>query len=171
MGNEVMEPMAETKIDPRAFRDAMGCFATGITVISALTTDGEPVGMTVNSFSSVSLDPPLILYSLARSASRFNEFARAERFVVNVLGQSHEPLSTRFATRGVSGWEDVAHDRCEDGCPALADALAVFECVTEARHDGGDHVIVVGRVERVRQSPAGEPLLFYRGAYSRIATG
>ena len=88
-----------------------------------------------------------------------------------MLDLTHEKLSTRFATKGVSGWDDVAHEICESGCPALDDALAVFECKTEARHDGGDHVIIVGRVENVRHSADGQPLLFYRGAYKRIAAG
>lgn len=160
--------MAETMIDPRAFRDAMGCFATGITVISTLTPSGEAVGMTVNSFSSVSLDPPLILYSLAKSASRFDAFFETERFVVNVLGRTHEPVSTRFATKGVSGWDGMAFDTWASGCPVLDGALAVFECAAEARHEGGDHVIIVGRVTNVRHQSDGEPLLFYRGGYTGV---
>lgn len=163
--------MTDSAIDPRAFRDAMGCFATGIAVISALSPDGKPVGMTVNSFASVSLDPPLVLYSLARSATRYDEFISAKHFVVNVLDQVHQTVSARFATKGVTGWDDVAFDVWESGCPVLSDALASFECVTEAQHDGGDHVIIVGRVVKMANRSDGEPLLYYRGAYSRILAG
>lgn len=163
--------MAEQEFTARDFRDAMGCFATGITVISTLTPAGEPVGMTVNSFASVSLDPPLVLYSLARNASRFKEFAEADCFVVNVLDAAHQPVSNRFATKGVSGWDDVDFETWSTGCPVLSDALAVFECATEARHEGGDHIIIMGRVMRLGHRAGGTPLLYYRGTYSRIAAG
>lgn len=163
--------MADRDFDSRDFRDAMGCFATGIAVISAVSPGGDPVGMTVNSFASVSLEPPLVLYSLAKSASRYDEFIAADRFVVNVLDQVHQPLSARFATKGVTSWDDVDFETCASGCPVLADALAVFECATEAHYEGGDHVIILGRVERVRHRASGEPLLYYRGAYGRIAAG
>jgi flavin reductase (DIM6/NTAB) family NADH-FMN oxidoreductase RutF len=163
--------MADRDFDSRDFRNAMGCFATGIAVISTVSRGGEPVGMTVNSFTSVSLDPPLVLYSLARSASRYDAFIDAERFVVNVLDRAHQPLSAKFATKGVTGWDDVAFETWGSGCPVLGDALAVFECDTEARYEGGDHVIVLGRVMRVRHRAGGDPLLYYRGTYSRIAAG
>jgi flavin reductase (DIM6/NTAB) family NADH-FMN oxidoreductase RutF len=163
--------MREPTIDSRTFRDAMGCFATGVTVISTCSRSGEPLGVTVNSFSSVSLDPPLILYSLARTASRFDDYVAAKSFVVNVLDEAHRPISNRFATKGVSLWDEVAYETWDTGCPVLADALAAFECATEAIHDGGDHVIIVGRVTRVHHRSGGEPLLYYRGAYGRIAAG
>lgn len=163
--------MAEAEFSSRDFRDAMGCFATGIAVISAVGPGGEPVGMTVNSFASVSLDPPLVLYSLAKTASRFDAFIAARRFVVNVLDQAHQPVSNKFATKGVTAWDDGEVEALSDGCPVLRDALAVFECSTETQYEGGDHIIIVGRVSRVRHNPGGTPLLYYRGGYNRIAAG
>lgn len=163
--------MADSDFDSRAFRDALGCFATGIAVISAVSQSGEPVGMTVNSFASVSLEPPLVLYSLARSASRYDAFIAAKCFVVNVLDKVHQPLSAKFATKGVTSWDDTAFEVWSTGCPVLTDALAVFECTTEAHYEGGDHVIILGRVQRMRHRAGGEPLLYYRGTYSRVAAG
>ena len=154
--------------DQRAFRDAMGCFATGITVVSTNTDGGEPVGTTVNSFSSVSLDPPLVLFSLARTASNFDTFMAAARFAICVLRDDQRDISQGFATSGNSHFHDITYDRSDFGCPLVPDAIAVFECTTEAQHDGGDHVIMVGRVERVRCQSEGEPLLYYRGRYAAI---
>ena len=163
--------MADTDFTSRDFRDAMGCYATGIAVISAVGRAGDPVGMTVNSFASVSLDPPLVLYSLAKSASRYDEFVTAKRFVVNVLDQAHQPVSNKFATKGVTAWQDEEVEVLSEGCPVLRDALAVFECITETQYEGGDHVIILGRVTKVRHNPAGTPLVYYRGAYNRIDAG
>jgi flavin reductase (DIM6/NTAB) family NADH-FMN oxidoreductase RutF len=154
--------------DQRAFRDAMGCFATGITVVSTMTGDGRPVGMTVNSFSSVSLDPPLVLFSLARTASNYDAFAQAEKFAISVLRDDQRDISQGFASSSNGYFNEITYEETDFGCPLVPDAIAVFECLTEAKHDGGDHVIMVGRVDRVRCMSEGEPLLYYRGRYAEI---
>ena len=156
-------------IEPRAFRDAMGCFATGVTVISTLTPEGEPVGLTANSFNSVSLDPPLVLFSLAKDATRFHAYVGSRHFAVNVLAEDQRELSSRFARKGETSWDGVHFHTWETGCPIVPGAIASFECVTEATHPGGDHVIFVGRVLKVLHLEAGRPLLYYRGRYINVA--
>ena len=157
--------VAET-FDARAFRHALGLFATGVTIVSTLAPDGSRVGITANSFSSVSLDPPLVLFSIARKAYSLSAFEQSGRFVVNVLGAEQAGLSNRFASASTDKWQGI-DDESWDGCPTIRDALARFECRTQAMHDGGDHVIVVGRVVRLAQG-VGEPLLFYRGLYRHL---
>lgn len=158
-------------LDARAFRDAMGRFATGVTIVSTVGPDGDGLGVTVNSFNSVSLDPPLVLFSLSREASCFEEYVAAGKFAVNVLGRDHIAISSKFATPGESRWNGVAHETGETGCPVLPGALAVFECTTETIHDGGDHVIFIGRVVRADYSDGGEPLLYFRSRYCQVDDG
>ncbi|WP_145104241.1 flavin reductase family protein [Cereibacter sediminicola] len=148
--------------DARAFRDALGCFATGVTVVTVLAEDG-PMGMTANSFSSVSLDPPLVLWSPARASSRFDFFARAPHFAIHVLDAGEDDLARRF-TRGGAGFEGLAYRSSPEGVPLLPAPLARFECRQAAVHDGGDHAIVVGEVIRAAMRP-GEPLLFSQGRF------
>lgn len=154
--------------DARAFRDALGCFATGVTIVTTKERNGTPVGMTVNSFTSVSLDPPLVLFSLRKSAYSLPAFTEAERFAVHVLAAGQGALSNRFATASAEKWEGVAHEHSEEGCVVLGGGLATFECARHAVVDGGDHLIFLGRVLRFRHA-AGEPLLFMRGAYRSLA--
>ena len=155
-------------IDPREFRDALGTFATGVTVVTCMSGDGKPIGLTANSFNSVSLDPPLVLFSLDRRSFSFAHFQSASHFAVNVLASSQQEISRHFARASEDKWRDIGFDVGGVGCPSLPGALAVFECSTHAIHDGGDHIIIVGRVERFAHRP-GEPLLYYRGRYARIA--
>jgi flavin reductase (DIM6/NTAB) family NADH-FMN oxidoreductase RutF len=156
-------------VDRQEFRKAMGCYATGITVITSLSAASKPVGMTVNSFNSVSLDPPLVLFSLDRKATHFADFMAASYFGVNILAEEQQPLSRVFSTQGIDRWEGVAYERWETGSPILPGTLASFDCVTEARHDGGDHIIFIGRVLRLGFAPEGTPLLYYRGKYDQLA--
>ena len=155
--------------DSRAFRHAMGCFATGICIVSTRTPDGLLLGLTVNSFSSVSLEPPLVLFCLARSASRFREFLAADHYAVNMLSRAQKEVSQRFAKPGVSEWGDLPIEAWETGAPILPGALANIECVVENRFDAGDHVIVVGRVVRLRTEAAHDPLLYFQAAYRDLA--
>ena len=155
--------------DSRAFRNALGHFATGVCVVTAIGPDGEQVGVTVNSFASVSLDPPLVLWSLDRASDRFPLFMATDHFVVNVLDGASQHLSHRLSRKGE---RSVAEEQCELGLtalPILKDALAHFECEVEARHDGGDHVIFVGRVLSFDHKSDGDPLLFYRGRYRALS--
>jgi flavin reductase (DIM6/NTAB) family NADH-FMN oxidoreductase RutF len=151
--------------DPRALRDAFGRFATGVTLVTTQGPTG-PVGFVANSFASVSLDPPLVLWSPARASSRFHIFAAAEHFAIHVLEAGQQDWLTRFA-RGGSGFQGLDHSVTTEGLPALGGALARFDCARHAVHDGGDHAIVVGRVLRVT-ARAGEPLVFSQGRYGRF---
>jgi flavin reductase (DIM6/NTAB) family NADH-FMN oxidoreductase RutF len=146
----------------------MGRFATGITLISTISRAGEPLGLTINSFSSVSLDPPLVLFSLARTASRFEDFIAAGRFAVNVLSSEQRQVSQKFARHGEGLWGDLPRESWATGCPILPGALASFDCTTEAQYEGGDHVIMLGRVRRVGTAADGEPLLYFRSAYREV---
>jgi flavin reductase (DIM6/NTAB) family NADH-FMN oxidoreductase RutF len=150
----------------RAFRDALGCFATGVTVV---TIDGPvgPMGFTANSFSSLSMDPPLVLWSLAKAAGRFAHYAAARHFAIHVLGADQTQLIQRFHRTG-TGFDGLEHDLNPQRVPLLAGAVARFECDQHATHEGGDHLIVVGRVTRVL-ARGGEPLVFSRGQMGRFA--
>lgn len=165
--------MSEAHIDTRELRNAFGCFATGITVVTALDKKGGAVGITANSFSSVSLDPPLVLWCVDRRSTTFNVFISSPHFVVSVLGASSAPVASRFAMKGGHHVEDIDTVPTEIGPPAFADSLAVFECDAHARHEGGDHVIVVGKVRRFTHIPDANrnghgPLLFYRGRFGKL---
>ena len=156
-------------IEPRSFRDALGCFATGITVATAGSPAIGMVGVTANSFNAVSLDPPLVLFSLDRRAYSLPDFHTAGQFAVNVLAEEQRYLSRIFATPMIDRWENVHYELWDTGCPILSDALANFECKTQHIYDGGDHLIFVGRVHKLRFSASGAPLLYFRGGYRRIA--
>ncbi|MFD1341628.1 flavin reductase family protein [Litorisediminicola beolgyonensis] len=152
--------------DDRPLRAALGRFATGVTVVTCQTEDG-PLGITANSFASVSLDPPLVLWSPAKGSARFPFFAAADRYAIHVLGAEQAELCRAFARNGDSfgrfAWRESA-----GGVPLLENCLARFECDKVAEHEGGDHVIVVGRVTRVTTRP-GAPLLFFGGAYGAFS--
>ena len=150
----------------RALRDAMGRFATGVTVVTC-AGGGGPVGITANSFASVSLDPPLVLWSIARSSTRFAAFHAAGAFVIHVLGEDERDLAARF-TRGGAGFDGLDWQAGPEGAPVIAGTLARFDCRLEARHDGGDHVILVGRVGRAALRD-GQPLLFSQGQFGGFA--
>jgi flavin reductase (DIM6/NTAB) family NADH-FMN oxidoreductase RutF len=158
--------------DTRDFRNALGTFATGVTIVTTMSKDGKPIGLTANSFTSVSLDPPLVLFCLDRRAYSYGHFESASHFAVNVLAAGQEDVSSHFARPSEDKWRDMTLDLCGVGCPAFKDALAVFECATHRIHDGGDHIIVVGKVLSFNYRPEGAPLLYYRGKYGRLgATG
>jgi 3-hydroxy-9,10-secoandrosta-1,3,5(10)-triene-9,17-dione monooxygenase reductase component len=152
--------------DSATYRTVMGHFATGVTVVTALDGD-ETVGMACNSFTSVSLDPPLVLFCAAKSSTTWPHIHNAHHFAVNVLGEEDEALCRTFAAQDVDRFAAVTHHRGSTGAPILQDALAYIDCETEVEHDAGDHVIVVGRVIELGYATEGKPLLFYRGGYGR----
>ena len=154
--------------DPRTLRDALGCFATGVTVMTTMAADGTFIGLTANSFSSVSLDPPLLLVCLANNAGSLPAFLEAEHFAVNVLHIGQQPISSRFASRVGDRFADTAIDRWGTGVPIIRNALASFECTRDQVVDAGDHKIFIGRVRHVRFEPRRDPLLFFRGRYRRL---
>jgi flavin reductase (DIM6/NTAB) family NADH-FMN oxidoreductase RutF len=150
----------------RRFRNALGRFATGVTVVTALGAKG-PVGITANSFAGLSLDPPLVLWSPARASRRFAAFASARHFAIHVLGAEQFALGRHFARDGLDfDLPGVAVNL--EGVPVLTESLARFECRRSAVHDGGDHAIVVGEVLRAC-ARAGAPLVFSAGRYGRFA--
>jgi flavin reductase (DIM6/NTAB) family NADH-FMN oxidoreductase RutF len=156
------------RFDRRDFRRALGQFATGVTVVTARTTDGRKVGVTVNSFSSVSLNPPLILWSLSRQAASFTDFANCPHFAVNVLEARQHHLSRQFSTPVPDKYAGVDIVEGKAGVPILGGALAYFVCRKVKQYDGGDHVIILGEVEEYKYNE-GEPLVFHSGRY-RVAT-
>ncbi len=151
------------------YKRALGCYATGITVISALGTDGAPIGITANSFNSVSIDPPLILFSLGRRSYSLEGFLASETFAVNVLRENQQALAERFARASADKWAEVSYDIWDTGCPILHDALAKFECRLRHTYEGGDHIILVGEVIRFEYDPKGQPLVYCRGAYQAMS--
>ncbi|MFA4939429.1 flavin reductase family protein [Brevundimonas sp.] len=154
--------------DPRTLRDALGCFATGVTVVTTLDEAGQPVGLTANSFSSVSLDPPLILFCLARSSTNVERFRQAQHFAINVLHIGQQPTSGVFARSHADRFQDVAWETWDTGAPILSGALASFECDAEQIVEAGDHLVIIGRVTRARFEPRRDPLLYFRGKYRRL---
>ena len=154
--------------DPRTLRDALGCFATGVTVVTCLNKDGEPAGLTVNSFTSVSLKPPLLLVCIDKKASSAQALIAASHFAVNVLQTGQQPASIRFSTRDEDRFGITPWARGEAGAPILEASLGVFECERFAVHDGGDHHILVGRVIKASFDAGLDPLLFFRGRYRRL---
>lgn len=165
-----MAMMAADPLTPSAFREALGCFATGVAIVTARNAGSEPIGMTMSSFNSVSIDPPLVLFSVDRQALSFPEMCAARGYAVNVLGRPQQHLSARFARSRADKWIDVAHSPGFGDAPVLADVLAHFECKPYAQYDGGDHVIFLCEVVRAsRSSNDEEPLIFYRGKYHTIA--
>jgi 3-hydroxy-9,10-secoandrosta-1,3,5(10)-triene-9,17-dione monooxygenase reductase component len=153
--------------DSATYRTVLGHFATGVTIVTA--RDGDtPVGMACNSFTSVSLDPPLVLYCAAKNSTTWPQLQNAHHFAVNVLDEDAEAVSRIFATKGADRFEGVSHRRGATGAPILTDAIAYVDCETEAEYDAGDHVIVVGRVVELGYVSEGKPLLFDRGGYGRF---
>ncbi|MDQ1155322.1 flavin reductase family protein [Brevundimonas sp. SORGH_AS_0993] len=153
--------------DARTLRDALGCFATGVTVVTTLDADGRPIGLTANSFSSVSLDPPLILFCLSRGSTNLERFQAARHFAINVLHIGQQPMSGVFARAG-DRFQDVAWEAWDTGAPILSGSLASFECATDRVIEAGDHLIFIGRVLRARFEPRRDPLLYFRGKYRRL---
>jgi flavin reductase (DIM6/NTAB) family NADH-FMN oxidoreductase RutF len=151
-------------IDPRALRRAFGAFATGVTITTTRTRDGAPVGFTANSFTSVSLDPPLVLVCLAGSASSYPHFEAAEGFAVNILSAAQRGLSTAFATRGADKFAGVAWSEQATGAPVLDGAAAWFDCRMHEIVPAGDHAILIGRVVDFSATESA-PLGYCRGAY------
>jgi flavin reductase (DIM6/NTAB) family NADH-FMN oxidoreductase RutF len=155
--------------DSERFRQVLGHLPTGVTVITAHHADG-PVAMSANSVTSVSLEPPLILFCPAKSSTTWPRIRQSGRFCVNIFGAQHEEISRRFATRGVDRFAGVAWHSRPAG-PALDDAVAWIECTVDAQYEAGDHLIVVGAVDRLDvREDAGEPLVFFRGRYGSFST-
>ncbi len=154
-------------IDPRDFRNALGTYATGVTIITAAAADGKPFGITCNSFASVSLNPPLVLWSLGVYSSSLTVFQNASHFAVHVLGKSQQALANRFANSSEDKFAGIDWTPGLGNAPVFADSVANFQCRSVNRYYGGDHVIFLGAVEAYAYNST-EPLLFARGKYGRL---
>lgn len=153
--------------DARTLREALGCFATGVTIVTATTADG-PIGLTANSFTSLSLDPPLLLVCIPNGAGSAGALREADHFAVNILQIGQQPVSNRFAGKGQDRFAETDRRAGEMGAPVLNGSLGAFECSQEALHEGGDHFILVGRVHKATFEPRRDPLLYFRGRYRRL---
>ncbi|MBK5568348.1 flavin reductase [Ensifer sp. SSB1] len=157
----------DVPIDPIALRRAFGTFVTGVTVITTRDEDGTPRGMTANSFTSVSLDPPLLLVCVAKSASSYPAFTNAGCFAVNILHEGQVDVSGNFASKSPDKFQSVTHDHIHTGAPVLTDSLTWFDCTTFNTVDAGDHAILIGQVRAFGTSPTA-PLGFCRGRYASV---
>ena len=150
------------------FRRVLGHFATGVTIVTTTDTEGRPTGLTVSAFCSVSLDPPQVLVCVDHKSQSYPSLRDGQAFAVNILSSEHEDVSRRFATTRLDKFDGVPFQLGKLGVPVITGALAQLECRTVSRHVEGDHTILVGRVEEARNG-AGEPLLYFRGRYGRLA--
>lgn len=150
------------------FRRTLGRFATGVTVVTTAVPGHSPEGVTVNAFTSLSLDPPLILICLGKSTRALTVFEAADYFAVNVLSESQRHLSVTFSRPGENRFDGVSWTAWDKGCPIFEGCVANLECNRIARHDGGDHIILIGRVERLRFDKNRAPLLYVGGAYHSL---
>ena len=149
------------------FRNALGSFATGVTVITALGKNGQKVGMTANSFNSVSLDPALVLWSIGRDSNCFEDFIAAEAYAIHILAADQQELSNRFAKSGADRFEGLACTEGLSSVPLLPTYSTCFQCRLEKQYDGGDHVILVGQVLKFSDH-GGKPLVFHRDGYAAL---
>lgn len=155
--------------DTRQFRSALGGFPTGVAVVTTRTAGGDPVGITINSFSSVSLEPPLVLWSLAVKSPSLAHFALGCRHVIHVLAHDQEPLAQRFASRIPGKFDGIVHALNDNNIPLFDECVATFDCITHALHEEGDHIIVIARVEQIDQRER-DPLLFCGGKFAVLDT-
>jgi 3-hydroxy-9,10-secoandrosta-1,3,5(10)-triene-9,17-dione monooxygenase reductase component len=155
----------EQSFDSRLYRQALGAFTTGVTIITTVDGAGADVGMTANSFNSVSLTPPMVLWSLGQSSTNFAVFRQATHFAVHVLAHDQDALATRFAQRGIDRFAGLTLGRGSGGIPLIDGAAARFECRTAFQHEGGDHIIFVGEVLAFEHWER-EPLVFKRGRFA-----
>lgn len=161
--------MTQPVTDTRALRNALGRFATGIAVVTAIDLDGKPIGLTVNSFSAVSLQPALVLWCLGSNSANLEAFRKASHHAINILAADQQDLSNRFATWPTDRFAGLPWHGGYGGAPVLEGCCASFEVANESEVPGGDHSIFIGRVERYAENPDLAPLLFHAGQYRRLA--
>jgi flavin reductase (DIM6/NTAB) family NADH-FMN oxidoreductase RutF len=166
-GQAGMEPSGSDDAK-RMFRNTLGHFCTGVTCMTTLGKAGEPIGMTASSFNSLSLDPPLILWSIANNSTSFGCFQVGDAFAVNVLAEGQNDIAMKFAKTGGDKFQGVAVHQGLSGVPLIDGSVVYFECTVDARHPGGDHDIIIGRVRRI-YNIGKKPLLFHSGALKTLA--
>lgn len=166
MRSPTLSPQARPpEFSPTEFRQALGMFATGVTIVTARTDSGALIGLTANSFNSVSLTPPLVLWSLARRAGSLAAFSTGSHYAINILSADQQDLARQFAAKDVDRYAGVDYALGASGAPLLAGAAATFECFNRSRYEEGDHVIFVGEVERCAHRSGASPLLFHGGRF------
>jgi flavin reductase (DIM6/NTAB) family NADH-FMN oxidoreductase RutF len=165
-------PVSETRLNAQPpsfsqpeFRAALGMFATGVTIVTVRTPEGQLFGLTANSFNSVSLNPPLVLWSLARAAASMSAFSTGSHYAINILAADQQALALRFASQKTDRWVGVDFVEGVDGAPLLTGVAATFECFNRSRYEEGDHTIFVGEVERCSHRAGASPLLFHGGKF------
>lgn len=164
--------MRITDFTDRTLRNALGSFATGVTIVTTKLDNGQPLGLTVSSFNAVSLTPPLVLFSVGNSALGFAAWKNAKKYVINILSEDQRELSNRFGRPSGDKWADLAAAEVDGGF-IFEDAVMAFECESYRQYEGGDHEIMLGRIEAFNDLKGGDaqPLIFYRGKYNRIERG
>ena len=161
-----LTPQARTpSFSQREFRASLAMFATGVTIVTARTAGGELLGLTANSFNSVSLSPPLVLWSLSQAASTLPALSQGSHYAINILAADQKELAERFASKQGDRWQDVAFTDGISGAPLLTGAAASFECFNRSRYEEGDHVIFVGEVEHCSRQEGASPLLYHGGKF------
>lgn len=166
---QVIDRSAALAFDGRAFRNALGTFPTGVAIITTVDAKSAPVGLTCNSFSSVSLEPPLVSWSLRKASKSLDVFRRTPCFTINILAQDQDDLSAKFASSSIADkFGGVVWRSGHGGAPVIDGCLASFECATFAVHDAGDHLIFIGEVKRFDHGRQEDPLVFYKGAYMML---
>tara|TARA_B100000686_G_scaffold350679_1_gene447287 strand:+ start:3812 stop:4291 length:480 start_codon:yes stop_codon:yes gene_type:complete len=156
-------------IDQREYRNAVGRFATGVTIVTTVDEEGDKVGITANSFSSLSLLPPLVLFCVDDKINSFETFEHCEYFNINILREEQVNLSNNFARSGDDKWEGVKHDFGDNGCPIFKDSIAILECEKHAMYKGGDHTILIGEVKKMRYDDSDcRPLIYFGGSYAKL---
>lgn len=161
--------MTTAQTDTRALRNALGRFATGVAIVTAIDPDGQPIGLTVNSFSAVSLDPALVLWCLDNGSHSLEAFRRASHHAINILAAEQMDLSNRFATWPVDRFAGLPWQAGLGGAPVFPGCCAVFEVANQSQMAGGDHTVFIGQVERYTDNPTPAPLLFHAGQYAKLA--
>jgi|TARA_R110002072_G_scaffold237600_2_gene394971 flavin reductase (DIM6/NTAB) family NADH-FMN oxidoreductase RutF len=146
-------------------KKALGAFSTGVAVVTTRSPEGLPIGLTVNSFNSVSLDPPLVLFSLARKAFSLPSFIHHRHFAVHVLQKKQKHLSQHFAAPGGDKWATISYGETDSGCPLLPGCASVFDCRLDQEMIGGDHLVLIGRVQALYSSDEVDPLVYHQGRY------
>jgi flavin reductase (DIM6/NTAB) family NADH-FMN oxidoreductase RutF len=154
-------------VSPDEFRAVLGRFPSGVTVVTTTSSDGADHGMTVSAFCSLSLEPPLVLICIEKTASAHAALSASSGFVVNILSAKQEQIARRFSIVDIDRFEGVGYGRSQNGYAVLDDGLGILECRTVAKHEGGDHTVIVGEVEAT-SAHSGSPLLYYRGGYAQL---
>jgi flavin reductase (DIM6/NTAB) family NADH-FMN oxidoreductase RutF len=154
-------------VDQSSFRAVLGRFASGVTVVTSIDRRGRDAGMTVSAFTSVSLEPPLVLICIDHEASVYNTLSKATHFIANILSEGQEAIARRFAGKNPDRFDGIGYERGQNGAAILDEVLGYVECKVVARHEAGDHDILIGAVE-IAEHEEGKPLLYYRGGYAQL---